>query len=1131
MLNALCTSRLLLRGEPTKKLLLIMKLTAIILLSACLGASARSDAQNISITLKNASLETVFNVIKQQTGYRFLYRDEVLKEAKPVSIDVKNATLETVLFICLKDQPLSYKIFENTVVINAKQIPALPSGDISSTADIPPPPIEIRGRVTNENGEPVEGASITIKGNKSGTTTDASGNFRIEAEKNDVLVFSGVGYRPIEITIGGQTTVNVQLERIDTEEKAVVVIGYGQAKKRNYTGAVSSMGNKEILKNPQADISNTLVGRLPGVIAVQSSGEPGYDGSNIYIRGVSTIGNNSALIVIDGIPRDDYGFSQIDPNEIETLSVLKDAAAAAVFGVRAANGVILITTKRGKSGRPVLSFSARFDIQKPTRLPKYVNSYDFAILKNEGLRNEGLPELYTPDDLQKYKDGSSPNTHPNTDWFDVGLKSSAPMSQYNLNMSGGAEKFRYFLSFGYLDQEGLFTYVGFKRFNFRSNIDVDATSTTNIQLDVSGRHENRFSQHLTTIEIFKSLLQNNPTTVAYLTNGLPATVNGPNPVAVDKSGYRNNRNYVLMNVLSITQKIPFVAGLSAKGVLAYDKAFNYEKQWITPWQTYTFTPPDVYTPTFASGSSASLRQTNNDNYNATAEAHLNYERVLGKHGVRALVLYSQNTYDYNEIFAGRIDYLSPAIDEIYAGSAASASNGGSSQQRSRQGVVGRINYDFENKYFIEGNFRYDGSENFAKNNRWGFFPAISAGWIISNEDFFRKALPSFEYLKIRGSWGQLGNDKIERAAYLSAFGYSGNYVINNQVVQTIAEARLGNPNITWEKSNNSNIGVEGSAWKSKLTFEFDFFSKQTKDILGQRNLSIPATAGIPDNRKPFENVATVDNKGFEISLGHYNSIGRDFKYYVNANFTYAKNKLVFADESSNIPEYQRRTGQPLNQFIGYQAIGLFQSDAEIANSPTQGDPGVIKPGDIKYADFDKNGKIDGLDQTYIGKSTIPQFVYGVSIGASFKGFEFSMLWQGAGKADTYIDWEAAWAFAGGGGALTRHLDRWTPDNPGGTYPRMTSNFTPNNTLYSSYWLEDASYLRLKNLYVSYTFPNSWWGGTGIKNIRLFVSGQNLVTISGIKEFDPEGLGASNAAVRGWFYPMQKVYSFGINFNF
>jgi TonB-linked SusC/RagA family outer membrane protein len=1078
--------------------------------------------KKVSLDVKNKKIQFVLASIEKQTAAVFTYGSNLKQAENKVSISVDSTTLESVLRV-LFASGVSWEVVNNEVILRPVEIE---SASIENNVVA----IQISGQVKDESGSPLPGVNVLVKGTTNGTSTDVNGKYTLSvADESAVLIFSFIGYLSQERTVGNQLVIDVVMTPDISTLSEIIVVGYGEAKKENYSGSVASISTKQITQNPQADISNTLAGRLPGVIAVQPNGQPGADGSNIYIRGVSTTGNNNALVVIDGIPRDDYGFSQVDPNEIETLTVLKDAAAAAVFGVRGANGVILITTKRGKSGKTVLSFTARTDIQQPTRLPQFLNSFDMATLYNEGLRNEGKPELYSAADLQKYKDGSSPDTHPNTDWLAIGLKSSAPTSQYNLNVSGGTDKARYFLSWGYLDQKGLYDNIGYKRYNFRANIDVEATSTTTIRFDAAGRFEDRQAPHTLASQLFYGAVRTKPTQVAYYANGLPGFVpDGNHPIeATRNSGYRNSRTYVLMNALTVTQRLPFVNGLSVKGVLAYDKSFNLNKEWQTPFKLYNYNvSTDEYIPAFPTVSQARLYQSNNDNYNATVEAHLNYDRVFGRHGVRALVLFSQNSFDYNMAWASRANYLSASVDELYAGPAATAQNDGSSQQRARRGVVGRFNYDLNNKYFLEANFRFDGSENFAPDKRWGFFPAVSAAWKISDEGFFKNAVPVFGYLKLRGSWGQLGNDKIERSAYLSAFGYSGNYAMNGQVVQTIAEARLGNPNITWEKATSTNIGIEGSVFDDRLTFEVDYFSKETSDILGQRNLSIPSTSGIPDDRRPFENVAIVQNRGFEINLGYNNSIGDNLRYFISANFTHAKNELLFADESPNVPAYQKRTGQPLNQFFGYKAIGFFQSSDDITNSPAQ--TGVM-PGDIKYADINNDNRIDGADQTFIGNSPVPQNVFGLNMGLSFKGIDFNMLWQGASKVSAMPGFEAALAFFNGGKALTRHADSWRPDNRDASYPIMTSAPNANTSLTSSFFLMDASYVRLKNVYLGYTFPNKLLGKSGIKDVKIFVSGQNLVTISDIKDFDPEGISQGNS--RGWFYPQQRVYSVGLNFNF
>jgi len=987
----------------------------------------------------------------------------------------------------------------------------------------------VSGRITaSENSEPLPGVSVIVKGTTQGTTTNNEGRYTLTLSgANPTLVFSYIGYVREEIAVNGRRTIDLSLKADTKSISEVVVVGYGEKQKANLTGSVATVKTREIVQAPVANISNALVGRLPGLIAVQSNGEPGSDGSNLFIRGVSTFGSNSSpLVVIDGIPRPDYGFSQIDPNEIESISILKDAASAAVFGVRGANGVILVTTKRGKAGKTNLSFSARTDWQMPTRLPEYLDSYNMALLLNEGYRNEGKPELYSADALEAFRTGSNPDVYPNTDWAKVALRPSAPQQQYNISANGGTDKIRYFVSAGHLNQEGLLENNKFKRYNLRSNIDADVTSTTRLSLDLSGRIENRQYPNKDANQTFWFLNRNRPTSVAYYSNGLPGNYIGENPAEAPKHGYKKDVRNVFQSIATLTQQLPFLPGLSVKGVLAYDHQFRTYSSWFEPYSLYNYDATANKYTALPTGP-ASLNQTFDQVSNLTTEAHVNYAHTFGKHDVSGLFLFTQTDTRYSNLGATRSNYTQTTLDQLFAGNDAFQTNTGSADQRARRGFVGRVSYSYNNRYLFEGNFRYDGSENFPPATRWGFFPSFSAGWRISEEPFFQKALSTVDFLKIRGSWGQLGNDAIGRFKFLSTYYYDRGYVFgpDAQQVKGLRQGELPNQNITWEKATSSNVGLEGSLWKGKLGFEIDLFYKRTSDILTKRNLAVPATLGA---QLPFENAGIQDNKGVEVTLSHQNRIGA-VTYNLRGNLTFAQNKVVFKDEPADKNPNIRETGRSLNQFFGYRAIGLFQSEEEINAAPKQ--PNAVKPGDIRYEDVNGDGKIDSKDVVQIGRSPIPQLIYGFNAGAQYKGFDLSIFFQGAGRVNAYVDYEAAWAFYNSGKALVSHLDRWTPSNPDATYPRITTQPTANNTEFSSYWLKDASYLRLKNLELGYTLPAALSTKARISTLRVFVSGQNILTFDKLKVLDPEGPGNSANSTRGGFYPQQKVYAVGVNVGF
>ena len=1127
--------------------MLMMKLTAFLLFVSFLQVSAGGYAQSISISLKKASIEKVFQAIEKQSDYRFFYNEKLLRNSRKITLEIRDGSLKTILDVCFKDQPFSYIIDEKQIIIKQKELGV--AIQVVNTNPVLVTTVEVRGKIANETGIPLSGATITEKGTTNGTSSDATGNFTIQvADAKAVLVISYVGYKSMEVSTGGKNDFIITLSLLNASLNDVVVVGYGSRKKTNYTGAVSTVGTKEIVAAPVANISNSLTGRLSGLIAVQRNGEPGRDGSNLLIRGVSTTGDNSPLVVIDGIPRGD--FSQLDPNEIETVTLLKDPASAAVFGVRAANGVILITTKRGKAGKSALSFSVRSDWQKPTRLPEYMDSYNYAKLLNEGSTNSGTALPFSQADLDAYKNGTDRDAYPNTDWVKATLKDYAPQQQYNVSLNGGTEKTRYFISLGHVNQNGLYSNSNFERYNFRSNIDVDATATTRISLDVSGRMENRNAPSQDANQLLYFALYAPPIFPAVFSNGLPGSFpSGRNPAERAKNGgYNKNSSNTLLTNLTITQQLPFVKGLSVKGIVAYDRSFNSSKLWRTPYKVYTYNKTTKeYIPINGEGiNTTSLSESFDQGSSLTLEAHLNYQRTFGKHEVSGLFLYTQNEGNYNFLNGFRNNFLSNAIDQLFAGNDATQQTTGGANVSGRKGYVGRVNYVFANKYLFEGNFRYDGSFNFAPGKKWGFFPSFSAGWKISEEAFFKNTIKAFDYLKIRGSYGKLGNDRIAPYRYLSSYQFGRGYPLGDAgslgINQGLNSTGIPDPNTTWETAKSVNIGFDGSMWNRKLNFEFDWFQKRTSDILGQRLLSVPATFG---DVLPLENLNIVDNSGIEFSLGYENKISKNINYFVRGNFTYAHNKIIFQDEPLTVNPNQQRTGRSINQYFGYQAIGYFNTQAEIDAAPKQQNP--VKPGDIRYADIsgrDANGKltgmpdgkIDGDDVTAIGSTPIPQIIYGISGGFSYKSFDLDFLFQGATKVNAYLTGELAWPFYNGAKSLVEHADYWTPQNTGAKYPRITNVPTANNIQQSSFWLKDASYLRLKNLQLGYNLSKPALAKLKMSAVRIFVSGQNLLTFSKLSVTDPEGPGDSGTGFngnssRGWFYPQQKVFAVGINVTF
>ncbi|MCX2678497.1 TonB-dependent receptor [Galbibacter sp. EGI 63066] len=984
----------------------------------------------------------------------------------------------------------------------------------------------VTGNVTSATDRsPLPGVSIIVQGTTIGVVTDFDGNYQLDGVASDAtLEFSYIGFKSQTISVNGQSSINVVMEEDLAQLDEVVVIGYGEQRRSDISGSVSEIKQKEIARNPTPNLSNALVGQTTGIIATQRSGEPGRDGSDIFIRGIGTTGDASPIYVIDGIVRSSRDFSQLNSNEIESFSVLKDAASAAVFGVRGGNGVVLITTKRGRAGKMQINVSSNLGIQERTRDPEFLGSYEYSMLYNEALVNQGDDPIYSAEDLQKFQDGSSPDTHPDSDWLSV-LNKTALMQTHSISANGGSEKVQYAASFGALNQDGIIPEDNFKRYNFRSNIDATVTNTTKLSFDVSGRDEKINS--IGSPEVFRWLtsLPPNRNPIKW-SNGTYS--NGPAYLTLPENGYRKEGNQVFKGRIQIEQQLP-IDGLSIKGIVSYDKTITDKKDWFfikTPYYTLNSDGTFEEQPSGADAAS-SLYQDHNDYQSVTFETHLNYKKTFGKSSLSGLVLYTQTKELWNFTSAFR-DGFTLAIDEMDFGGTANRNNSGYSGSSGRQGVVGRVNWTYNDKYILEGSFRADGSEQFAPEKRWGFFPSGSMAYIISKEAFLENS-STIDFLKLRGSYGVLGNDRLgdSRFLYLQSYNVSGNAVFGDaDVQQAIVEGRLANPDVTWETVKKLNIGFDARFWNSKLTMTFDYFSDKRSDILGDRNLSVPSLLGVA---LPIENLAKVDNKGFEIELGHTNRINDDLRYSMNANLTYAKNKVVFIDEPETDNPNIRRTGLPLGTQFGLRALGLFQSQEEIDGAPTHFDD--TAPGDIRYADINgpegiPDGLIDDYDRTAIGVSNTPEIIFGYRGSLEFKDFEFSFLFQGATNVNQYYSGEAAWPFfLGTSGAYKQNLDRWTPDNPNASEPRVLIEAT-NNHRESSFWLKDASYLRLKNVELAYNVPVANFKENFISGIRLYARANNVATWSKIENYDPE-----NSQGRGWGYPQLRIWNVGVNINF
>lgn len=1034
---------------------------------------------------------------------------------------------------------------------------------------LPPEGITIKGRIMDEIlKEPIPRANVKVKGTTLGTITDFNGNFSLVVpNKSSVLVVSFIGYVTQEIVVGNQKTINVNLKEDAQSLDEVVVIAYGSQDKGLVTSAISSIDNKELIKSPVASVSNTLAGALPGISSVQTSGQPGNDAADIYVRGVGGLDNSMSkpLIMVDGVERE---FSQIDPNEIESISILKDASSTAVFGVRGANGVVLVTTRRGKQGKAKVSVSTSLGLQQPISLVEQTGSYEYARFWNMKNRLDGVTEekqYFTPEQIEAYRTGSDPIMYPNMKWMDYVFNNVFLQSKNNVNISGGSDNVKYFISVGYLYQNGILKDLPgqnysnnyrYDRYNYRANIDAKLTKTTNMELNIGGNLGK--TQEPLTIEGVKNAwvvtqIWSHPFSGPGFINGVRTLIpKGFIPVsdtmrdgmfAFYGQGYKQNYKTTLNLDVDITQKLDVLTkGLSASVKGAYDNNFNLLKtrqggsveSQIVYYQSYfdtngtmPQTDPDydkthIFVPN-GSDTPLSYAESQGRGQKWYIEGRINYDRTFGDHKVSGLLLYNQS----REYYPKKSDGSDAPYQFI---------------PRGYVGLVGRATYAYRSKYLFDANIGYNGSENFAPGKtRFGVFPAFSAGWVASAEKFMENQ-KIVDYLKFRVSWGRVGNDKGVNTRFMympSVWQSSGSYsfgVNNPTAQQAFAMSQMGNPEVTWETADKQNYGIDAHFLNNRLSFTFDYFMEHRKGIL----ISPQSTPSIIATSLPNLNLGKVDNRGYEIALGWKDRIGKEFNYYVDANVSFARNKIIFKDEVPKLYDYMNETGGPTGRHTGvYKYIRLYQysdfikdANGELILNPKLPQPYQrVYPGDAMYQDLNGDNIVDGNDKCVTGYSNRPEYTFGLNMGFNWKGFSLSMQWTGATNVDKQyeIDYRIPFTNAGKRGLLTYFYDGcWTPENQlDAKYPRAAETSESWNSELSTLWIEDASYLRLKSLNIGYTISGKeFLKKIGINSLGITFSGYNLLTFTPLKYIDPEGV-TNNSGT----YPLVKVYSFGLNLNF
>lgn len=1016
----------------------------------------------------------------------------------------------------------------------------------------------VKGNVTDRsNGQSIPGVSVNIKGSDIGTVTDVNGNFSLNAGDDAILVFTSVGYDPVEVAVKGKKSLNINMQRSSRNLNEVVVVGYGTQKKTSVTAAVSTLRTADIAMKPVVNVTNNLVGRVSGVISTQGSGEPGFDGSGIQIRGIGSIGGSAALLIVDGVPRD---FSRLDPNAVATITILKDAAAVAPYGVAGANGVILVTTKQGNTGAPVLSYNGYVGIQNPTRVPTFVNSYQYALMRNDAAINDFLPTgvPFTAADLQKFQDHSDPDGHPDGHPLSDIIKPNRLLTYHNLSIAGGSENFKYFAGLAYTHQNGMWDPTYLDKYNATLNLTANATRTTTVNFSVNSWVEDQHFPSQSAGTIIGQAQRQLPISPVLYSNGLNSGYLGQSLYGeIYYSGYGFNENTGTQSQFSINQLLP-LKGLSVKAVASYDAAPDalfgnrngITKNYTTPIPFYTVntnTTPYTYAPGIQGNSRPSFREEYYQNHSFTYQGILNYKASFGKNDIGLTGVVEARTVKYLTFNASRINY-NLGIDELsYGGPAVTdLTNGGSSSGQKQIGYVYRANYAYAGKYLFEASGRYDGSYLFAPGKRFGFFPAFAAGWVLSEEEFIKHNFKWIDFLKLRGSFGQSGayprsGGAIQTYNFLSAYNLNSNSaILSGSATQGISEGLQGNPNITWERANKSDVGFEAVLWKGALNIEADYFFEKRSNMLIANTAVLPGEYGIGTG---LINAGEMSNHGIDITLRSSRTFSKDLRLDVSGTFTYAKNKLlqVFENASTYNNPNRRQTGRPLGTQFGYQALGYFTPEDFV--NPNIATPvlnakiplptfGTVRPGDIRFADLSgpngvPDGKIDINDQTAIGRTQTPGIIYGLEPRLSFKNFDLDLLLQGSENSTIQLNNFIVWPFQMSGSASELSFtEYWRPDRTNTLYPRITNSPTSNNIQTSSWYNRNDAYVRLKSVEVGYTFSNTLLRNK-IKSLRIYAAGQNVFTWTPyIREvIDPENGGSDQN------YYQQRVLSVGINARF
>ena len=1138
----------MIRGR-LKKLRLASGLLLLLLAMAInVQASTYSESVKFDLKMNKVSLKEVFQTITEQSEFKFIYNNDVVNDKQKVSVNTDGARVEEILDEILPQFNLEYRVVDKQVIVFPVEAKA--KSETASPADAQQQKT-ISGKVIDDKGLGLPGVAVVVKGTTVGVVTDIDGNYSLQVPADaQILSFSFIGMKAQEVTIGNQIAINITMAAEMTDLDEVVVVGYGTQKRANVVGAVTTVTGERLAAIPAMNVSNAISGHLAGSTVIQQTGEPGQMRPRILVRGRTTLGasadigtydsKTAPLVVIDGVPG--RSIDEIDPNDVESLSILKDASAA-IYGASGANGVILIKTKSGTEGKPRLNYQFFTGMMTPTVVPEVTDAAEYATMLSEYQDYQGKARRYTDRDIELFRSGVDPWEHPNTDWYGDLIEKWTNTSRHNISLDGGANGMKYYVSFGYKTDDAIYkaSSTKYKQYNVRTKLEMPINEWLKTGVELAGFMNDRQYPYKSADAIVGQSTRLVPTNWSFWPKEGrfpgPDIEYGDNPVETStlSAGVNDQKTYRILSSFNATIDVPFVKGLSFSGTYSFDLTNYYNKAFYQPWILYfpnwsqATRNADGYvtdmplTPTYRGLSTPENNERYNRTINQNTMFNFNYVKTVGDHNMSFFGGYEQYQSDWNEFFAYRKYYISSVIQTMNAGNPKDQNITGTATIYARKSWIGRATWDYKGKYLAEVVFRADGSLKFPEDNRWGYFPGILVGWRASEENFWKENLSFANYFKLRASYGKMGMDPGDPYQFMNKYNLSTGMTFGTSgaIGTAVGPPVIANPNITWETQTTYNLGFDSKFLNDLLTLDAEFFYQRRENILTTKDASVPNFTGLS---LPQENIGIVDNKGIELTGGIHKAINNDLFINFGGNFSYNKNEVVFMDEPIKAVPWQQLEGHPYGAWLMYNSLGIYKDQAQIDGTPHL--PGT-KPGDVIFEDVSGDGTITNDDRILVDERDYPFAFYGINMDATWKGFTLSILLQGQGKQYKNSQYDNRRGEAGNY-YKWQYDNRWTPTNTdtdvARAYNRDDLYWSPDVRM-STYWLENCAYMRLKNIVLNYAVPSQYYSKVGIAKINVYVSGNNVALLyTANKKWDPE---AQNPGV----YPLMKTFAIGANITF